>query len=81
MYVCLGAGLGWHGNGKELLPDYPSRGALPAVCVRAHVHGSVSIVCCLFLFLKTQFKWHLFQEVLSSTLAKSVSPPLLSEHF
>lgn len=34
---------------------------------------------CVLLFLKTQLKWHLFQEDFCSILAKSMAPPLLSE--
>lgn len=56
MYVYLGEGLGWCVNGEGLLPDHPSRGVLSAV--------SLGIVGCLFLFLKTRFKWHLLQEAL-----------------
>ena len=60
---------------QTILPGVP----FPATHVCAHEHGSVGIVYCLFLFLKTQVKWHLFQEALSSTLAKSMAPPLLTD--
>lgn len=36
-------------------------------------------MCESLLFLKTQLKWHLFQEAFCSTLAKSIPPLLLSE--
>lgn len=76
--VCMcGGGLGV-GTGRNLcqtiLPGVPSQ-----LCVYVHTCVGLWALCCLFLFLKTQFKWHLLWEALSSTLTKSMSPPLLSE--